>query len=61
MIKQTRTRWLWVTLETKKLPGGLLLRQVTAWLSIGGRKPLADLPRWRRHLFHLPSIRWRLL
>lgn len=30
------------------------------WLNIGGRKPLAHLPRWRRHLFHLPAIRLRL-
>ncbi len=32
----------------------------TIWLNIGGHKPLAHLPRWRRHLLHLPSIRWRL-
>jgi hypothetical protein len=33
---------------------------VTYWLCIGGHKPLAHLPRWKRRLYHLPSIRWRL-
>ena len=32
----------------------------TRWLCIGGHKPLAHLPRWKRHLLHLPAIRWRL-
>lgn len=32
----------------------------TIWLCVGGHKPLAHLPRWRRRLLHLPSIRWRV-
>jgi hypothetical protein len=44
-------------------PGVTITRSAkgwTIWIGIGGHKPLAHLPRWRRHLFHLPSIRWRL-
>lgn len=33
---------------------------MTYWLNIAGRKPLAHLPRWQRHLLHLPTVRWRL-
>ena len=33
---------------------------MTYWLSIGARKPLAHLPRWRRYLLYLPAVRWRL-
>lgn len=31
----------------------------TIWLCLGGHKPLAHLPRWKRLL--RPAIRWRLL
>ena len=50
-IRQIRARWVWITW------GGSGL---TIWLALAGRKPLAHLPRWRRRLFHLPSVRWRL-
>lgn len=49
---QLRLRWLTAT----RSPGGLIV-----WLAVGGRKPLAHLPRWRRRLCHLPAVRWRLL
>jgi hypothetical protein len=32
----------------------------TVWLSVAGHKPLAHLPRWKRRLLHLPSVRWRI-
>lgn len=47
---QLRLRYVWVTWHA-----GL-----TVWAHIGGRKPLAHLPRWRRRLLHLPCLRWRL-
>ena len=53
-VRQIRARGLWITWGGDN-PGGL-----TIWLCIGGRKPLAHLPRWRRWLFHLPAPRWRL-
>lgn len=59
-IRQIRWRWLWITLTTRR-DGGLIIQEIVAWLCIGGKKPLARLPWWRRRLFHLPSIRWRLL
>lgn len=54
---QLRLRWVWITWADGRtvIPGGL-----TSWLCIGGHKPLAHLPRWRRRLLHLPSIRFRL-
>lgn len=50
-ICQWRLRYVWIT----RMPHGWVV-----WLNIAGRKPLAHLPRWRRILFHLPSVRWRL-
>ena len=44
-----RLRWVWWT--TKGGP---------VWLCIGGHKPLAHLPTWRRRLLHLPAIRWQV-
>jgi hypothetical protein len=55
---QLRLRWVWITRASSNSwpsPGGL-----TVWLHVGGRKPLAHLPRWRRRLLHLPGIRARL-
>lgn len=50
---QLRLRWVWISWGDG--------HQLVAWLQIGGHKPLAHLPRWRRRLFHLPAIRVRLL
>lgn len=47
--------WRRGCIQGTRTHGGVLV-----WLSIGGHKPLAHLPRWERHLLHLPSIRWRL-
>lgn len=44
-------RWICITRT-----GG----RTVVWLSVGGHKPLAHLPRWRRHLLHLPAVRVRL-
>lgn len=35
-------------------------RGAVLWLQVAGRKPLAHLPWWRRHLLHLPAVRVRL-
>lgn len=50
MMRQLRLRWIWITFA----------KSVTVWLQIGGHKPLAHLPRWRRLIFHLPVVRVRL-
>lgn len=49
LVRQLRLRWIWVT-----WPGPVV------WLCIGGRKPLAHLPPWKRRFLHLPSVRKRL-
>lgn len=52
VLTQYRFCGFWVTFERGKwLP--------VVWLCLGGSKPLAHLPRWKRLL--RPSIRWRLL
>lgn len=48
-----------VRIWTRFVTGSIAIGPI--WLNIGGRKPLAHLPVWRRHLLHLPSIRWRIL
>lgn len=53
-MRHLRLRWLWISW------GAELPRSPVIWLCIGGRKPLAELPKWRRHLFHLPTVRLRL-
>lgn len=50
--RQFRRRYL-----TGSWGGG---QRCVLWLNIGGRRPLAHLPRWRRHLMHLPAVRWRV-
>lgn len=50
-FRQWRLRYLWITRSDQG---------ATIWLCIGGRKPLAHLPRWRRNLLHLPGIRYRV-
>ncbi len=59
-VRQLRLRWLWVTWGRSSFDVHRDRRGPTIWLNIGGRKPLAHLPRWRRRLLHLPAIRWRL-
>lgn len=49
---QARLRWLTIT----HINDGW-----TVWFAVGGRKPLAHLPPWRRRWLHLPAIRRRLL